>query len=76
MHAILVPPNLSHIDCLDDPAAIYWGRLIFSCTTKDVSPNEYIDPEISMKNHNIFIYSFGGSWPAIFPASIISLLPV
>ena len=73
MHEILVPPNLSHMDFPDGPAAIHWSRLIFSCITKDAIPNEHIDPEILMKNHHIFTYSFGWSWPAIFPDSIITL---
>ena len=38
--------NLSHMDFLDDPAAIHGSRLTISRFTKDESPNEHIDPEI------------------------------
>ena len=38
--------NLSHMDFLDDPAAIYGSRLTISDATQDASSNEYIDPEI------------------------------
>ena len=69
-------PNLSHMDFLDGPAAIQLSRLIISCTTQDASPNEYIDPEISMKNRPNRTYSFCWSWPAIFPDSVIPLVPV
>ena len=68
----LYQPNLAHINFPDGPAAIQRSRTTISDTTKSPSPNEYKHPEISMKNHQIFIYSFLGSRPAIFPASIIS----
>ena len=68
----LVPPNLSHMDFLDDPTAIHGSRLIISCTTKDASPNELINPEILMKNHHKIIYSFALILPAIFPGTDIS----
>ena len=68
----LLPPNLPHMDFLDDPATIHGSTLIISCATQDASPNEHIDPEISMKNHQIRIYSFLVSGPAICPASVIS----
>ena len=51
--------NLSHMDFLDDPAAIHGSKLITSNTRKDASSNELINPEISSNNHLKFIYSFG-----------------
>ena len=64
--------NLSHVDFLDDPAAIHWSRLIISCTTQDAGPNEFRNPEILMKNHHKNIHSFALILPAIFPATDIS----
>ena len=55
----LISPNLSHMDFLDDPAAIYGSRLMYSCATKEVSSNEHINPEIWSNNHPKRIYSFG-----------------
>ena len=72
MYDTLLQPSLSHVDFLDDPAAIQWSRLIISCTTQDASPNELTNPEICMKNRPNPIYSFLGSWPAVFPACVIS----
>ena len=43
--------NLSYMDFLDVPAAIHGSRLTISRFTKDDSPNEHIDPEISSNNH-------------------------
>ena len=68
--------NLSHIGFLDDPASIHGSRLIISRFTKDESPNEHKDPEIFANNHNKFTYSFGLILPAIFPDTLISLVPV
>ena len=72
MHDSLCSPNLSHMDFLDDPAAIHGCRLIISRAKQDASPNELMNPEILMKHHQISIYSFGWFWPAIFPACVIS----
>ena len=72
MHETLVYINLSHMDFLDDPAAIHRCRLIISRATQDASPNELMNPEILMKNHNKNIHSFPGSLPAIFPDTDIS----
>ena len=73
----LIPFNLSHVDFPDGPAAIQWSRLMFSCTTQDASPNEHIYPEIWTNNHQFFTYSFGWSWPAIFPdTDILGALPL
>ena len=62
----LGPPNLSHMDFLDVPAAIHGSKLMNSRTTQDASPNEHIYLEILMKNHRIFTYSVLGSGPAVF----------
>ena len=72
----LIPFNLSHIDFLGDPVAFYGSRLIISKTREDESPNEYKDPEISANNHPKRIYSFTLMLPAIFPDTLISLVPV
>ena len=72
MRDTLSHPNLSHMDFPDGPAAIQRSTTTISDTTKSPSPNEYKHPEISMKNHQISTYSFLGSGPAIFPASVIS----
>ena len=64
--------NLSHMDFLDDPAAIHWRRLIISCATQDAGPNELSNPEILMKNHHKYTHSFALILPAIFPATDIS----
>ena len=69
MHHTLMPPNLSHMDFLDDPAAIHGCRLIISCTTKDAGPNEHMHPEILMINHHKFTYSFALIFPAFLPAT-------
>ena len=58
MHDTLVQPTLSHMDFLDDPAAIQGCTLILSCTTHNASSNEHMHPEILMKNHPWLIYSF------------------
>ena len=71
-HMTLISPNLSHMDFLDDPAAIHACRLIISRATQDEVPNELTNPEILMKNHHKIIYSFALILPAIFPATDIS----
>ena len=71
-HLTLMHFNLSHMDFLDDPAAIQGSRLIISRTTKDESSNEHSNPEISSNNHLKFTYSFGLILPAVTPASVIS----
>ena len=76
MHDTLFPPNLSHMDFLDDPAAIHGSRLIISDTTQDESPNELINPEILMNNHHKRTYSFTLILPAIFPDTLYLLVPV
>ena len=64
--------NLSHMDFLDDPAAIHGCLLIISCARQDAGPNEFTNPEILMKNHHKNIHSFALILPAIFPATDIS----
>ena len=76
MHDTLTHPNLSHIDFLDDPAAIHGSRLTISRFTKDESSNEHINPEISTNNHLKRIYSFGLILLAITLADIYLLVPV
>ena len=68
--------KLSHMDFLGDPVAFYGSRLIISKTRKDESPNEYKDPEIFANNHLKSTYSFTWILPAIFPYTLISLVPV
>ena len=68
----LTSPNLSHMDFLDDPAAIHGSRLIISCTTKDASSNEYMHPEIWTNNCPKTTHSFTGYLPAITPDTDIS----
>ena len=72
MPVTLAHPNLPHMDFLGYPAAIHSSRTPISDATQSATPNELMHPEISMKNRQIFIYSFLGSGPAIFPASVIS----
>ena len=72
MHDTLSSPNLSHMDFLDDPAAIHGCRLIISRAKQDASPNDCRNPEILKRNHHRNIHSFLGSWPAIFPDTDIS----
>ena len=67
-----MPPNLSHMDFPDDPAAIPRSKLIISDTTKDESSNEHIDLEIWANNYHKRIYSFTLILPAIFPDTLIS----
>ena len=69
-------PNLSHMDFLDDPAAIHGSRLTISSATQDERSNEHSNPEISSNNHPKFTYSFTLILPAIFPDTLISLVPV
>ena len=76
MDETLIYINLSHVDFLDDPVAIHCNTLMFSRSTNNASPNELINPEILMKNRPNRTYSFAWSWPAIFPAMIIPLVPV
>ena len=71
-HLTLISFNLSHMDFLDDPAAIQGSRLIISDTTKDERSNEYINPEIWTNNHLKFTYSFGLILLAITPGGVIS----
>ena len=72
IHETLSPLNLSHIDFLDDPAAIHGCRLIISRAKQDASPNELTNPEILKKNHHQNTHSFGLVLPAIFPDTDIS----
>ena len=73
LHALtLVPSNFSRMDFLDCPLVTGLCRLTYSSTTKDASPNEYIDPELCTINRPKIIYSFLGSWPAVFPGCVIS----
>ena len=44
MHDTLVHPNLSHMDFLDDPAAIHTCTLILSCATNNASSKELSNP--------------------------------
>ena len=73
---IFAPPNLSHVDFLDVPAAIHGSKLIISDTTKDERPNELINPEILMNNHRKRTYSFTLILPAIIPETLYPLVPV
>ena len=70
------PFNLSHMDFLDDPAAIHESRLIISMFTKDVSSNEHIYPEISSDNHPKSTNSFSLIVLAMTLADIYLLVPV
>ena len=72
VHNTLVQPNLSHMDFLDDPAAIQRSTISISCATKDASSNELINPKILMNNHHKRTYSFTLILPAIFPDTDIS----
>ena len=72
MHDTLCSLNLSHMDFLDDPAAIHRCRLIISRAKQDASPNELMNPENSMKNHHQNTHSFALVLPAIFPDTDIS----
>ena len=72
----LIQLNLSQMDFPDDPVAIHSIRISYSDLIKSAGPNELMHPEISMKNHRIFIYSFLGSGPAIFPDTEYLLMPV
>ena len=72
IHETLCPLNLSHMDFLDDPAAIHGCRLIISRAKQDASPNDCRNPKIFKRNHHRNIHSFLGSWPAIFPDTDIS----
>ena len=64
--------NLSHMDFLDDPAAIHIYRLIISCARQDASQNELRNPEILMINHHKIPHSFGLILHAIVPDTDIS----
>ena len=68
----LMQPNFYHMEFPCGPASIHGSTTTYSCLTQAASPNEHINPEISMKDHQIYIYCFLGSGPAIFPASVIS----
>ena len=57
---------------LAGPVAIHSSRTTSSKPTKSASPNEFINPEISMKHHRFSPYSFLGFGPAIFPGLVIS----
>ena len=63
------------MDFPDDPAAIYGSRLINSRSTKDASPNEHIDPEISMKNRPNVHIVFLGLGLLSSPAMLYPLVP-
>ena len=51
--------NLSHMDFPGGAAAIHRSTTTLSNARNNPSPNELINPEISMKNHpkNIYIYT-------------------
>ena len=72
----LASPNLSHMDFLDDPAAIHGSRLIIPCATQDASSNEHINPEISSNNHFKRIYNFTMTLLTFTLACIYLLVPV
>ena len=76
MHETVSSLDLSHMDFLDDPAAIHGSRLTISRFTKDESSNELINPEILMNNHHKRTYSFTLILPAIFPDTLYLLVPV
>ena len=71
-HNSLSNLKLSHMDFLNDPAAIHGCRLIISRATQDEVPHEFTNPEILMKNHHKNIHSFALILPAIFPDTDIS----
>ena len=58
------------------PAAFHGCRVTIPCGKQDAGPNELITLEIFMKNHHKIIYSFTLILPAIFPDTLISLVPV
>ena len=72
IHETLSPLNLSHMDFLDDPAAIHGCRLIISRSKQDEVQNKLTNPEIFMKTHHRNIHSFTWSWPDITPDTDIS----
>ncbi len=53
-HLTLVHLNLSHMDVLDDPAAIHGCRLIISRAKQDEVQNELTNPEIDEKPSQIY----------------------
>ena len=68
MHALtLTCFNLSDLDFLDCPSVTVTCRLPYSCTTKDASSNEYINPELWTLNRPNPTHSFLWYWPAVFP---------
>ena len=71
-HATLFHIDLSHMDFLDDPAAIQWSRLIISRATQDEGPNELTNPEILMINHHKYTHCLALILPAIFPDTDIA----
>ena len=60
------------MDFLNCPADTGLRRLHYSCTTKDASSNEHINPEPWTINQPNPIYSFTWYLPAIFPCTTIS----
>ena len=46
------------MDFPDGPVAIHSSKTTYSDLTKSASPNELINPEISMKKHHIFYIQF------------------
>ena len=71
-HNSLSHLRLSHMDSLDNPAAIHGCRLIISRAKQDEVQNELTNPEILMKNHHKITYSFGLILLAITPGGVIS----
>ena len=72
----LLQLNLSQMDFPDGPVAIHSIRITYSDLIQSAGPNKLMHPEISMRNHRIFTYSFLGSGPAIFPDTEYLLVPV
>ena len=75
-HMTLGRGILSHMDFPGGPAAFHGCRVTIPCGKQDAGPNELIELEIFMKNHHKITYSFGLILPAIFPDTLISLVPV
>ena len=65
--ATLVQPNLSQADFLGRPVPIHGSRTSYSKLTQSASPNEFITPEISVKNRRFSPCSVLGFWHTVFP---------
>ena len=75
-HMTLRRGILSHMDFPGGPAAFHGCRVAIPCGKQDAGPNELITLEISMENHPKITHSSTLILPAIFPDTLISLVPV